>query len=319
IAPCARISCAQRRGRRGRDAHEHAGELPAYGDGCRRLVPAAQDGRGVRDAVRAPRRVGGAALRCGGREQGTLRFRRPPRPELCCGRRGEGRASDHVSRVFERRLRRRRDGVSEIGYRAQGPGGGRVLFRERCGRRRAGPRDAARGPPAAARREVGRVAVHPQPQSVALNVPCRRFSRVIFQTVRAAHDDESGLINNDRGEDEMQEATRIEHGASAVGRTRLTPFGGALCAALAAWPLGAVAQSGAWEHPVTPWGDPDLQGRWPIRHMTLTPLERPVELGTRAWLNDEEFAQRVASIEARNTRYDRETSENRLGQGHWAE
>lgn len=102
----------------------------------------------------------------------------------------------------------------------------------------------------------------------------------------------------------------------------------ALTAGAAVLGLGAVmlpavvaAQDGAegWTHPVTPWGDPDLQGRWPIRHMTLTPLERPVQFGTRAFLTEEEFAERVAAIEARNTRYDREISSNQMGQGHWSE
>ncbi|MFS8608613.1 MAG: hypothetical protein LOD94_11550, partial [Gammaproteobacteria bacterium] len=62
-------------------------------------------------------------------------------------------------------------------------------------------------------------------------------------------------------------------------------------------PAVTSAQDGGkgWKHPVTPWGDPDLQGRWPIRHMTLTPLERPVELGTRAYLTDEAFAERGAA------------------------
>ncbi len=81
------------------------------------------------------------------------------------------------------------------------------------------------------------------------------------------------------------------------------------------------AQGGTdgWSHPMTPWGDPDLQGMWPVTHMTLTPLERPPQFGTRAWLTDEEFEQRAASIAARNERYDREISADSMGQGHWAE
>ena len=46
--------------------------------------------------------------------------------------------------------------------------------------------------------------------------------------------------------------------------------------------------------PRTPWGDPDLQGIWPSTHMVGVPLERPVELGTRATLTDEEFKARAA-------------------------
>src|SRR5690606_11816990 len=73
-----------------------------------------------------------------------------------------------------------------------------------------------------------------------------------------------------------------------------------------------------WDR-LTPWGDPDLQGRWPVHHMTLTPFERPVELGTRAVLTEEEFAERVAAVTARNEAYERETSSNQMGMGHWAE
>src|SRR5690606_6357130 len=126
-----------------------------------------------------------------------------------------------------------------------------------------------------------------------------------------------------RGEIEMQEAMKRATGIGSrrgIGGMRTGALSAALAAVLAAWPLVGTAQDGAERaHPTTPWGDPDLQGRWPIRHMTLTPLERPVELGTRAYLTDEEFAERAAAIEARNTRYDREISSSRLGQGHWAE
>lgn len=37
-----------------------------------------------------------------------------------------------------------------------------------------------------------------------------------------------------------------------------------------------------WQHPTTSRGDPDLQGIWPVHRMTLTPLERPSNFGTRA-------------------------------------
>ena len=47
----------------------------------------------------------------------------------------------------------------------------------------------------------------------------------------------------------------------------------------------AQAQDGA---PRTPWGDPDLQGMWD--HRTITPLERPEELGDKAFLTEEEAA-----------------------------
>ena len=94
----------------------------------------------------------------------------------------------------------------------------------------------------------------------------------------------------------------------------------ALVAALALTaPALAQAPAGGWQHPRTAWGDPDLQGMWPIHHMTLTPLERPVELGTRAYLTDEEFAERTRSVTARNEAYEREISQSSMGMGHWAE
>jgi len=45
----------------------------------------------------------------------------------------------------------------------------------------------------------------------------------------------------------------------------------------------------------TPWGDPDLQGTWDYR--TITPLERPGNLGDRAFYTDQE----VTELEARAT------------------
>ena len=56
--------------------------------------------------------------------------------------------------------------------------------------------------------------------------------------------------------------------------------------ALAAAP--AAAQSAAAEAPRTSWGAPDLQGVWDFR--SLTPLERPEELGDKAFLTAEEAA-----------------------------
>ncbi len=57
-------------------------------------------------------------------------------------------------------------------------------------------------------------------------------------------------------------------------------------AAVGLLPPAAAAQSDGAR--VTPWGDPDLQGVWDYR--TLTPLERPEELGDKAFLSEEEAA-----------------------------
>jgi hypothetical protein len=54
-----------------------------------------------------------------------------------------------------------------------------------------------------------------------------------------------------------------------------------------ALPAAAGAQDEA-ASPRTAWGDPDLQGVW--NNATLTPFQRPVELGTQEFLTEEEAA-----------------------------
>jgi hypothetical protein len=48
--------------------------------------------------------------------------------------------------------------------------------------------------------------------------------------------------------------------------------------------------------PRTPWGHPDLQGIW--NNSTTTPLERPVDLGTKAFLTEAEAAARDREVSA---------------------
>ena len=57
--------------------------------------------------------------------------------------------------------------------------------------------------------------------------------------------------------------------------------------AAAAIVTGVPAQAQT-DSPRTPWGDPDLQGMWD--HRTITPLQRPEELGDREFLTEEEAA-----------------------------
>jgi hypothetical protein len=65
--------------------------------------------------------------------------------------------------------------------------------------------------------------------------------------------------------------------------------------------------SGSAAGPQTPWGHPDLQGVWTSGPMSTVPFERATELGTRAVLNDEEFAKRVAANQ-RAVESDRQTT-----------
>jgi hypothetical protein len=52
----------------------------------------------------------------------------------------------------------------------------------------------------------------------------------------------------------------------------------------------------------TPWGHPDLQGTWSSDDVRGIPLQRPEELGLRAELTDEEFAERQSSNDAQVAR-----------------
>ena len=74
--------------------------------------------------------------------------------------------------------------------------------------------------------------------------------------------------------------------------------GSLMALALAALPLVfAAAQDAA---PRTPWGDPDLQGVWDYR--TITPMQRPTNLGDREFLTDEEAASRNEAAVQREIR-----------------
>src|SRR5262245_49955311 len=51
----------------------------------------------------------------------------------------------------------------------------------------------------------------------------------------------------------------------------------------------SIAGQAAWKVPLTPWGDPDLQGLW--TNATVTPFERPTQLGGKEVLTEQEAAQ----------------------------
>lgn len=72
--------------------------------------------------------------------------------------------------------------------------------------------------------------------------------------------------------------------------------------------------------PMTAWGEPDFRGGWPIDHLNgRTPLQRDPKYGNRAYLTDEEFAQRDQEVQALAQRYQNEDKQGSMGIGHWAE
>jgi len=72
-----------------------------------------------------------------------------------------------------------------------------------------------------------------------------------------------------------------------------------------------------YEPPRTPWGDPDLQGRWPGTAMVGVPMTRSSELGERNWLTEEEYQREVARRERQAetdlAEFDIEDAENTPG------
>ncbi|MGC1270111.1 MAG: hypothetical protein WA842_05885 [Croceibacterium sp.] len=70
----------------------------------------------------------------------------------------------------------------------------------------------------------------------------------------------------------------------------------------------------------TSWGEPDFRGGWPIDHLNgRTPLERDPKHGNRAFLTDEEFAERDTAVAQLARRYQNEEEKGTMGIGHWAE
>ena len=55
--------------------------------------------------------------------------------------------------------------------------------------------------------------------------------------------------------------------------------------------LPTVKRDPGYTVPRTPWGDPDLQGKWPSTDMVGTPMQRDTKLGTRNLLTKEEYRQ----------------------------
>lgn len=110
-------------------------------------------------------------------------------------------------------------------------------------------------------------------------------------------------------------------------------------AALALWAAAAGAQSpgvppseanhfiatpAGWVHPRTPWGDPDLQGVWPISFVGSVPLERCAGGGgersaavpcdpNKAFLTEAEYRERLRAFEQQVDRHAQAIAEGDFG------
>jgi hypothetical protein len=99
----------------------------------------------------------------------------------------------------------------------------------------------------------------------------------------------------------------------------LVPAMAAVLAACNGEPGAGLAADAGYVVPRTAWGDPDLEGMWPIDKLNGTPVQRPESFGERRLLTEAEFAERVERLRGLNARYDEEIAANKMGQGHWAE
>jgi hypothetical protein len=82
---------------------------------------------------------------------------------------------------------------------------------------------------------------------------------------------------------------------------------------------GAAQPVSSWQQPRTPWGDPDLQGTWPISSLMSVPLQRPQKYGNRLYFTPAELAEQRKAVQHQDAGYQREESQHRLGMGHWME
>jgi hypothetical protein len=64
------------------------------------------------------------------------------------------------------------------------------------------------------------------------------------------------------------------------------------------------ASTKAYTPPKTPWGEPDLQGIWPLNHLIATPFQRNEKYGDRRMMTEDEYAAAEKAAKARNTRFE---------------
>ena len=75
-----------------------------------------------------------------------------------------------------------------------------------------------------------------------------------------------------------------------------------MCLVWMTHPVAAQAgRTAAWSAR-TPWGDPDLEGEWTSEGEYGVPFERAPQFGTRQFLTDQEYAQRLEDVRVRDAR-----------------
>ena len=70
---------------------------------------------------------------------------------------------------------------------------------------------------------------------------------------------------------------------------------------------------------MTPWGEPDFRGAWPLNHLAGLPLQRSPDKADRAFLTEPEFQQRQRQIGAVRGAVAADYRNNKLDDGVWVE
>jgi hypothetical protein len=97
-----------------------------------------------------------------------------------------------------------------------------------------------------------------------------------------------------------------------------------LAVQLSAQTKPAASAGKAFAVPKTPWGDPDIQGTWTSDDCIGTPMQRPVAMGDKLYLTEQEIAQRESQLarQAENDKQEFVAPNARIGTGppgHWGE
>jgi len=79
-----------------------------------------------------------------------------------------------------------------------------------------------------------------------------------------------------------------------------------------------------WAPSKTPWGDPDLQGTWTSDDCIGTPMQRPVDVGEKLYLTEEDLAKRQDQLakQRENDKKELVAADQKVGTGppaHWGE
>ena len=97
-------------------------------------------------------------------------------------------------------------------------------------------------------------------------------------------------------------AITLAQGPSPAAAKPKPPAAKASPAAAKARP--AASSGASYTPPKTAWGEPDLQGIWPLNHLIAVPLERPARYATKANLTDQEISAAEKTLESRNSRFE---------------